>query len=482
MNKNLFKIGSLAVVAIALTSCAKSDLYDENSEILISQHKTDYEANFVKKYGEVDSDKSWDMSANAPRYSLTPYNSSKASTRTAATYSKTEETGIIVEQSTLQWFFKNAPAGKNNFGLGDPFYMDITEQSFTIVPIFQGTASYYWELWMHVEGLDEDIQVWKKGDNLQYRETDGGQLKNVGKGKNGIPTTAYQVSAPSITFSNLPKGKMNFYLRMWTSTTKYDEDPYKNQYEEISSLNQKMIVLKDFPRPDFVQPSDVPCRIIGCEDSNGTDTDYEDLAFLIYGNFEINKPEEEYIINSKRYMVEDLGSTDDFDFNDVVIDLTEVSKIVRKYKVENGDLTLLSEEGPTKISQKAVVRAVGGTLDFTIKIGQNTTWTKSQHVDPVTDMLNTGRDGAINFNRVIDDEFDVNNMEWSSEANNISIQVDGRGKNLGVYTITFPRKGEIPMILAVDPSVYWMHERNGVPKSWIDNDKEEHKKEDYPEE
>ena len=58
--------------------------------------------------------------------------------------------------------------------------------------------------------------------------------------------------------------------------------------------------------------------------------------------------------------------------------------------------------------------------------------------------------------------------------------MDGRGKNLGVYDIPFPRKGEIPMIIAVDTSVNWMHERNGVPKTWIDNTLPEHKKEDYP--
>ena len=100
----------MAVVAIAMTSCAKTDLYDENSEILISQHKSDYAANFVKKYGEVDPNKSWDMSANAPRYSLTPiYEASKASTRTAS-YTQTTSTAIV-EQSTLQWFFANTPAG-----------------------------------------------------------------------------------------------------------------------------------------------------------------------------------------------------------------------------------------------------------------------------------------------------------------------------------------------------------------------------------
>ena len=475
--KSLFTFGSLAVIAIAMASCAKTDLYDENSEILISSHKTDYEANFVKKYGEVDPNKSWDMSSNEPRYSLTPIDeASKASTRTAP-YTQTTSTAIV-EQSTLQWFFQNTPAGKNNRKKGDPFYVDIAEGSFTIVPIFQGNASYYWELWMHVDGISEDIQIWKKGDDLKYRETDGGELKTVGTEQAGIPRNAFQVSAPAITFSGLPKGNMYFYLRMWKSTDKYTNDIEKSHYTQLSSLNQKMIVLKDFAKPSCVPSDDVSYKIIGCEDAN--DNDYEDLAFLIYGNFGINEPVKVYEEIPKRYMVEDLGSTDDFDFNDVVVDVWNRYETIYEYELIDGERTLVNTTGPTLIKQWAIVRAAGGTIDFTIKIGNSTTWTKSQHVDPVTTMVNTGRDGAINYVDKIIDKFDIENMDWDSANNNIKIEVDGRGKNLGVYNIPFPKKGEIPMILAVDPSVNWMLERDGVPKSWIDNTKPEHKEADYP--
>lgn len=476
MNKNLFKIGSLAVVAIAMASCAKTDLYDENSDVLISSHKTDYQANFVKKYGEVDPNKSWDMSANAPRYSLTPiYEASKASTRAAATYTKTEATGIKVEQSTLQWFFANTPAGKNNRKKGDPFYVDIAEGEFTIVPIFQGNASYYWELWMHVDGLDEDIQIWTKGDKLQYKEAGGTDFISVGTGQAGIPKNASEVSAPAITFKDLPAGSMYFYLRMWKSTDKYTNDVDKSNYEQLSSLKQRMIVLKDFTKPAFV-PENVSYKIIGCEDA--TDNDYEDLAFLVYGNFGINEPEVVYEEIPKRYMVEDLGSTDDFDFNDVVIDVWDVQKTIYEYELINEVKTLVNVTGPTRVKQYAIVRAAGGTLDFTINIG-STSWTKKDHVTPVTTMVNTGRNGAINSDLIID-QFDIENKDWDMVNNNIKIEVDGRDKNLGVYQIPFPKKGEIPMIIAVDTSVGWMTERTGVPDTWIDNNVEEHKKEDYP--
>ena len=68
MNKNLFKIASLAVVAIALAACSKSDYFEGQEEAIENQIKAEYAANFVKKYGEVDPNKSWDMSSHQPIY------------------------------------------------------------------------------------------------------------------------------------------------------------------------------------------------------------------------------------------------------------------------------------------------------------------------------------------------------------------------------------------------------------------------------
>jgi hypothetical protein len=41
--------------------------------------------------------------------------------------------------------------------------------------------------------------------------------------------------------------------------------------------------------------------------------------------------------------------------------------------------------------------------------------------------------------------------------------VVGRGENAGVQLIQFPKKGDIPMIIAVDKEVKWMKERQSVP-------------------
>ena len=454
----------MAVVGIAISSCSKSDFLEEQNEAFLNQHKADYATNFIKKYGAVDPDKSWDLSSKQPMYSLTSmYDASRAITRGTNSYSQTRASGFTVEQDVLTWFFQNTPAGQNNLHQGNPFSMRVSADEFTIVPIFQGNAKKYWQLWMHVDGVANDIQIWEKGEDLSYRKD--GNLISVGKGQSGIARDAEEVVAPAITFSGMPNANMYFYLKMWSDEATYENDNLLNKYSTASSLKRKMLAMDGCTKPDGV-PANVSYRIIGCED--WTDNDYEDLAFLIYGNFTIIEPEDVYEVFPKRYMVEDLGSIDDFDFNDVVVDLFDEYKTTYTYSTTNNVKTLVGTDGPVRTKQWAVVRAAGGTLNFTIKIGNSTTWTKSDHVDPVTTMVNTGVDGAINYGAVID-QFNINNKDWDAAKDNISIEVEGKDGYTGVYYIPFPKDGEIPMIIAVDPSVNWMHERNGVPKKWISN-------------
>ena len=466
MTKTLFKILGMAVVGIAISSCSKSDILEEQNEALFNQHKADYAANFIKKYGAVDPNKSWDLSSHQPMYSLTSmYDAPIASTR-GASYTRKKTTGFAVEQAVLTWFFNNTPAGQNNLHQGNPFAMMVSADEFTIVPIFQGNAKKYWQLWMHVDGVAKDIQIWEKGEDLSY--VTGGVETSVGKGQAGFPKNPVpdQVIAPAITFSGMPNAKMYFYLKMWSDEATYENDHLQNKYSTASSLNRKMLAMDGCTKPDGV-PSGVSYRIIGCED--WTDNDYEDLAFLIYGNFTIEEPRDVYEVIPKRYMVEDLGSIDDFDFNDVVIDMFNEYKTTYTYSITGSEETIIDTDGPNLINQWAIVRAAGGTLNFTLKIGNSTTWTKSDHVDPVTTMVNTGVDGAINYNGQIGEKFYIINKDWDSVRDNISIEVEGKDGYNGVYYIPFPKEGDIPMIIAVDPSVNWMHERNGVPDKWISN-------------
>jgi hypothetical protein len=140
-------------------------------------------------------------------------------------------------------------------------------------------------------------------------------------------------------------------------------------------------------------------------------------------------------IAAKRYMIEDLGSDEgsDFDFNDIVVDV-----------IDNG------------VKQIAKVRAMGGTLDFTIKIG-NTTWTKSSNGFNPSTMYNTV---SPDYSAVLA-TFEVTG--WDN--NNISVSVNG--KDGLTWEIPFPRQGQAPMIVAMKPTVNWNIERQSVSADWF---------------
>jgi hypothetical protein len=158
-------------------------------------------------------------------------------------------------------------------------------------------------------------------------------------------------------------------------------------------------------------------------------------------------------------MIEDLGATDDFDFNDVVVDVESYTVETHKVTSENGviktDEIIKTESAPSK----AIIRAMGGTIDFELTIG-NTKWVKSENGFDVKTMYNT--QGKVDY----DKELAVFEVEgWDYDANNIGIKVMGKDGQL--FDIKFPKAGEAPMMIAVDPTQNWMGERVSVPSEWF---------------
>ena len=452
----LFVIGCFAVIGVALMSCSKSDLYDSNAanQQKNEQQVKDYTSNFVEKYGSVEG-KSWDLATLATSYTLE--SSNRALTRDGEYNADAVEGEMLVNKATIDWMSTNMKAGANNVAKGKPFYLQVPNNSFTIVPIFQGTASYYWQLWMYVDGVGDKL-IWSKG-NIQYITSDGStDWKSPGTGGTGM-NNAYQIKAPTYEFKNLPKNaNMYFYLKVWNSYA-----DYKNQSinpRKLTSLNQMMLALINCQVPSNV-PAGNEVSIIGCEDNVNGDFDYEDLVFMMYGNPAppIKHVDEVIVGTPKRYMMEDLGEEKpDFDFNDVVVDvISGRAKVKREYEIlENGGWKLIKETTIENLPDIAVVRAAGGILDFTLTIG-NTTWTKSAKFPNYQQMLNTGRDGEIDYEKELD-TFKVEG--WNPTANNISVTVEGKA-------ITFPETGKAPMVISVDPTTNWMFERTPAPESWF---------------
>ena len=441
-------------------SCSKTDMFDSNAanEQKKELQEKSYAELFVNNYGSTEG-KSWDLATLATSYTLE--SSNRALTRDGNYNADAVEGEMLVNKATIDWMSTNMKAGKNNVKKGKPFYLQVPKNSFTIVPIFQGTASYYWQLWMHVDGLGDKL-VWSKGD-IEYITKEGAtDWKSPGTGGTGM-NNAFQIKAPTYTFENLPENaNMYFYLLVWDSFDKFEAQSINPR--KLTSLNQMMLALIDCDVPSNV-PADNEVSIIGCEDNAKGDFDYEDLVFMMYGNPAppIKHVEEVIEGTPKRFMMEDLGEEHpDFDFNDVVVDvITDRVKTQYFYDIAaDGSWTLTDTKTIKNLPDIAVVRAAGGILDFTLTIG-DTTWKKSAKFPNYQQMLNTGRDGEINYDKELD-SFEV--VGWNPTKNNIRVTVEGNPND-----ITFPKPGEAPKVIAVDPTTNWMFERTPAPEDWFKN-------------
>ena len=460
--KNFVLVGSMAVLGAAFTSCSKGEeLYDSGA--IVAMQKSEYATNFEKKYGPIDPNQTWDFATMEP-ISYLPSTSS-AGTRVGEGSGEVtlKSSGkMSIGNTVVTWMHDNMEAGKNNSQKGSPFISETDQRTFTIVPFYQGCASYYWELWMNVGG--NEVKIWTKNEDLKYLD-DNGNWKSP-TNKDGIPLSAEEIDAPTYTFEATPGQTMYFFLKVWTGgDASYTRgDPASR----ISSLDRMMLALEGVQGLTGV-PEGSTVTVIGCEDNSksASDKDFEDLVFIMYGP-RVQHFEEKEVRETKRYMMEDLGTTDDFDFNDVVVDVANVYKKKLEYGTNN---QLLSEtEIPNSRHQEAIVRAAGGTMNFTIEIGTNTItrWTKSP-LYKATDMLNTGWGGkSIHYSgdNSILAKFDIENNDWNPATNNIRVLVDGNGPSGDVMVITFPKKGTAPMMIAVPETQNWMTERSSVPSSW----------------
>ena len=239
-----------------------------------------------------------------------------------------------------------------------------------------------------------------------------------------------------------------------------------------------------------------------------SDWDYNDLVLLVEG-YDLKATNHKPMPLQKRYMVEDLGydpnksvNATDIDFNDIVVDFIDNRKIYMFNYDEDGKVigtpTLSATHDDANV--EVTVRALGGTLDFTLYVvdksknpeekiqifkksncsdGLNTQYLYDiekylSRIDVKT-MYNTSKnwDGT-------DGNYDEKQYLWSKEFsnlpqdflinNNIVFEVE-TGKSSSsvednIYTVTFPQKGEMPKMLAFPLTIKWNEERQGIDNRW----------------
>ena len=479
--KAKFMTFAIMMAMLGVVSCSKTDLYDESAiddlkaaEAAAKDAKLieDYKANFIKTYGEINPDQSWDFSTNDEIFftgssATRAFNGfSFAPGAKAVSVSNDYYQIPDVTMSLMNTVFLEGHDNTQNFMKGTFFDMIVPENDFTILPIYMGQSGGNFALYLHVDGVQNDIKVWSKWDGIQYKMENDNKWNKLDKnhnnnGYNTVNAKAIQAKPITISVSNFPKNaKMQFYLKITEAASGYNHINDKlgcvNGYIKEYAYTATQVELDKLPG---VNPNEkVECKFFGCEDASTskTDKDYNDVVFLCYGQPHVPQSYEVKDLSktvTKRYMIEDLGESNDTDFNDIVVDVIQTYTATIKTYEDGTPLSGYENPEWQYVSSKAAIRALGGILDFELKIG-STKWKKSDTFTKFSQMMNT----TDPSNDLAPLHVIENIQGYNPGSNNISVTVFKDKVNT---VVNFPETGAVPMIIATDSNILWSKERVG---------------------
>lgn len=397
---------------VVLSSCSKGEEYSYSPEKAHEFIEKDYKSAFIQKYGEISPFETWDLSQRGSTlagFAGTRGNKGQSS-NLVQDMASTESYGYYLNYSNNE--SKIAKLFNNNWG-------DIVAEFGKVQPTAWAPSG---KIIFSVVGVSRDDASSAKYFTWGVANTPEGDLylrqSSPANGKNAKIGNSAEKHTSSLDFSQIPDG-----ARWFTASSD------KKKVDLSSAYNQ---TITDFKIVTMTIDG-VSYTFWGFK-CDKTNPDYTNLVLWVKEIPTVPVP-----VISKRYMVEDLGGSYDFDFNDVVFDVIKYS------------------DG----SQKCYVRALGGTLDVTIKVANNS-WTKSQDYT-ITEMLNTN---PIDPNLCLK-EFDATG--WDGDNSKVSVIVEGNDKAAGgettyYWAVPFPAQGEAPLIVAtMYGSKTWMLERQSVP-------------------
>ena len=436
MVKNLLKGMAALCICAAFTSCSHDiDFEAANQEFVFENLKNQYSANFIKKYGEIDPNQSWDFTgySSVTRAGETVESAQKDEGYNfyGYCYVDTKAMNDLLSGSSTDYtitfdgetYHVTGTASNITF---NPYFSAKITPSFARIDEFNATTYRYYHLHF-AWGNNQDMEMISK---ISVVGRSGTEYWYDGK-SNG--TVIHRTSRLTNTLPAVGSGNWYAYYTSKTDlNTKYN-------YVPVTTVREYKITAT-------TNAGEVIERTYWGFDCDGAENGLVDLICLV-NDYTIPNP----IV--KRYMIEDLGTTDDTDFNDIVVDFQD------------------DQLG----NQTAIIRAMGGTLDFTLNVADNPVWTKSVNGPALTpainveDMVNTTPNKIIYGKELA--KFSVSG--WNPSTNNISITVKYSDENsvtgAKTYTIPFPEVGQVPMMFATDPSVPWMVERQDFPEWWLEN-------------
>ena len=197
--------------------------------------------------------------------------------------------------------------------------------------------------------------------------------------------------------------------------------------------------------------------VIGFEDANAynsQDFDYNDCVFVLDGNFDEDIipdpiPEEDPKENSWIIACEDLGSTDDYDFNDVVFEVKHVSGET------TATVTPLAAGGvyASHITYDYGTKEFGETHEL---LGSSVGANGLYPMINTTSITATGKPQTI----TVDTDFSV-----AEDMGGFGIRVN-TGTSLSAILISAPSTGTAPQMFCVPATWSWPKERIGIEEAY----------------
>lgn len=325
----------MASIALAtlpfLTSCQDEDFGYTSEEVRASV----YDRNFIKYYGEIPENQSWDLSSyglierikaareNSMTRGTGNFNNSDYCQGSAnqegitATYSSVD--AFTESHDLVQWVKKRLQEGDrlqkygvtrtNKEEFNQRFSMIATEESFQLMPVFQGIDNTIWDFHVVIEWLDEngdhhlvDRVLWKKSEGMTMKGERPNLLgesiqdyvpqfhsivdlstmssSELGSDKNISPNNdvryettrlAADIKSQWVTVTGYPKEKavINFYLHVLqdndnvNSTMTNGKKFYSDCREYPNETAGNLVVLP--VQVDIVQYQDREIVLMGCE-------------------------------------------------------------------------------------------------------------------------------------------------------------------------------------------------------------------------
>lgn len=448
-----------------------------------------YARNFVRTFGAIDPSMDWDFTDKIPVEDKTrSYEDELAEI--------TDQDGRYVVSATLYTQITNQIRSTEITDKSFAFLID-ENACFEIFPVYL-TSSYYgkinWSLQMLVDNInvlnssDPNYPGWKIGTNVEVRTKEGGAWE---KFQSNSVCREYGMRSPYIAkYTNSGEKKL-MHLALHISPDNIENELYAITNSQQSSLHYQMRIL-NIHKPkgigDNLQTLFVACEAADVEGNSPTEKRYRSLVLMIVGTHipqvlyvrTDNQGKEwiDYEGSGKRYMIEDLGSASDFDFNDVVLDVVQASSapvlVTQVSKRGTGAKLTSARIGPPQVQEtRASIRFLCGTRPFKLTVGEysfglvtNPTdeeQTKKQLLKDATEGEATYFNGPM---EVMGWEPNVHSVipNWDPSNNQVSIEVwnnDTKDFTKGGWTAQFPLKGEVPFIMALPTNTPWNPE--GVP-------------------